>query len=162
LGKKRIFKWAAKYANPDEGAEVAFIPSEAQQDTLVMQHAPEEVSKPDVIVREIEPIQEVETKEDTLKVKEEAVTTKPKPPVQSTLAPGLYVIAGSFRNLPYARNHQQKLMQLGQVAEIGLNPKNGLYYVYIFSSYNVEECKEVVNLNKLKEATREVWILRIE
>jgi type IX secretion system PorP/SprF family membrane protein len=167
LGKKRVFKWAAKYSKPDEGESIAITQTETEPspDTLIIQSLPKEEPKEVVEEEKIEPIieptQEVKVQEDTLI--ETTPLVKPKPPVQPTLATGLYLVAGSFRSIENARAHQQKLLKLGnKEVQFGLNKKNGLYYVYVFSSYDLEECKEAVKEYQLKEATREVWILRIQ
>lgn len=161
LGKKRIFKWAAKYAKqPEEDHEVVTtqVDTETSPDTLIVQQQPKEILE--VVKKQLDTIK---VKSDSVEVKEEIAFLKQKPLVQPTLEKGLYVIADSFKGIESARARQQYLLKQGiKEVEISLNPKNGLYCVYVFSSFDLEECKKAVKGFQSKEATREVWILRIE
>jgi hypothetical protein len=47
-------------------------------------------------------------------------------------------------------------------ATIAINPKNNLYYVYIFSTYDIDEAKKVRNQYRLRRPFNEVWLFSME
>lgn len=161
LGKKKVFKWASRYEAKQkaEMAKVTPFSPKIVSDTLTEQTPiiiKEEKSIADPIV--------TEKREKPLKQQVTvAVILLSKPPVQSTLSPGLYVIAGSFRTKDSAHLLVRKLSNLGYaVTQVGLNAGNNLYYLYVYSSYDLEECRKVLDQLRLKEATRNAWLLKIE
>jgi hypothetical protein len=47
-------------------------------------------------------------------------------------------------------------------ATIAINPKNNLYYVYIFSTYDLDEARKVRNQYRLRRPFHEVWLFTME
>ena len=165
LGKKRIFKWAARFAVSDQPIVKANTP--IKEEPIITQ-------KEESLVINVEPDQKpiitqpkVEERNETVKP---VVEKKVEPPIeqkgtadQLTLVPGLYVITGSFQNLDFATAHQKHLIALGyESVKSGVNPKNKLFCVYVFSSNSMQESKKAMGVSRLKTATRTAWILRID
>ncbi len=168
LGKKRVFKWASRFEVKDPSEVESFEEdSPIVQDTTKIISPALKVDEPitDTVVNNQEKKLEVEpnapSEPTNLVVEKEIVPTRPR--VQPTLAPGIYVIAGSFNTLDRAQPFITKLTDLGYTdIHVGLSAKNNQQYVYVFSSYDIEECRKMRDQLRLKEATRQAWILRIE
>ena len=160
LGKKKVFKWASRYEEKQkaEMAKVTPFSPKIVSDTLTEQTPiiiKEEKSVADPIV--------AEKREEPVKQKVTEAIIPSRPPVQATLAPGLYIIAGLFRSMDNALAMRQKLIDQGyDDTQAGLNPKNNMHCVYVFSGYDSEECKQVLQRLRLKEATAQAWLLKIE
>jgi len=167
LGKKRAFKWAARFAEPEHALAEEVIPTKEEPALILKIVPPKEPEKPKEELVFIQP--KVEEKklatepDKKLANKEEAPLVNARPAEQAILAPGLYVIAGSFQSLDFAVAHQKRLVSLGyNNVKSGMNPANKLFYVYVFSSYDLEESRKMRDQFRLKEATKTVWILKIE
>ncbi|MBA4056328.1 MAG: hypothetical protein C0490_16555, partial [Marivirga sp.] len=87
----------------------------------------------------------------------------PGPPKSLVLSPGYYVIVGSYRNVENALHLQNSLKTKGH-SEVytGLYGKKGIYYVYTFSTYDLDEAKEKVKIYASIADFRDVWILKID
>ncbi|RAW01338.1 PorP/SprF family type IX secretion system membrane protein [Pseudochryseolinea flava] len=86
-----------------------------------------------------------------------------KPAKSFSLATGHYVVAGAFKIMDNAIHYSQDLHQKGYTdATIAINPKNNLYYVYIFSSYDLDEARKVRNQYRLRRPFHEVWLFTME
>ncbi len=89
--------------------------------------------------------------------------TESKPPRSFSLAKGHYVVAGAFKIMQNAMGYSQELASNGYPdVTVAINPKNNLYYVYIFSSYNIEEARKVRNQYRLKRPFSEIWVFTAE
>lgn len=164
LGKRRVFKWAARFAEPGKKIVEAIEPTKDEPALALKMVPPEKTEKPKeepvIIPSEKE---EVVAEQATKIIDKEAPITKVRPPEQSTLAAGFYVVAGSFQSLDFAKAHQKRLSALGyKDVKSGMNPNNKLFYVYVFSSYNLEESRKTRDQMRIKEATKAAWILKIE
>ena len=85
-----------------------------------------------------------------------------RPPVQAVFAPGHYVVAASFNSMEYARAFAKRLSDAGVSNPlIGYNSANKMQYVYVFSSYDIKECRKVRDQLRMKKVTKDVWILSI-
>jgi len=162
LGKKRNFKWAARYTKPDQTLARA-KPIETEEDTNVKSEedipAQEDVKQEPVVVQPKVQITEVE--EPKAAIDEPIVHSKP--PVQPTLAPGYYVIAGSFQTLAYAGAYKKRLIELGyRDVNTGLNPVNNRFCVYVYASYNLEETRKVRDQFRLKLPLKDAWLLQVD
>ena len=163
MGKKRNFKWASKYEHEGK-AEVASIAEDeitAPGSLDSVNSRNEKILKEplltDLPVMKLEETQRFESV--TPIVKDVIVSTPPK---QATLAAGFYVIAGSFIGLEYAIDYQKNLTAIGYSdVAVGMNAANKLFYVYLFSSYDVEEAIKVRDQLRLKKVTANVWILKV-
>jgi len=167
LGKKRVFKWASRFEG-NRGAEVAandVVTSSVTPgvtDTLT-QIAPVVNEEKNVIEKSLS--DKVQQNKSEVKQIEnnENIKTPARPPVQSKLAPGYYIIAGSFKSIVNARSMRQKMISQGyKTVEIGFNEANGSHYVYLFSSYDLIECRQVRDRWHQQAATKDVWILTIQ
>lgn len=86
-----------------------------------------------------------------------------KPAKSFSLAKGHYVVAGAFKIMDNAIHYSQELHSKGyQDATIAINPKNNLYYVYIFATYDIEEARKVRNQYRLRRPFHEVWLFTME
>jgi type IX secretion system PorP/SprF family membrane protein len=103
--------------------------------------------------------------------KNNAATTPATPPAKKvskpaksfSLAAGHYVVAGAFKIMDNAIRYSQELHQKGYTdATIAINPKNNLYYVYIFSSYDIDEARKERNQYRLRRPFHEVWLFTVE
>jgi hypothetical protein len=45
---------------------------------------------------------------------------------------------------------------------VAISPKNNLYYVYIFSTYDIEEARKERNQYRLRRPFSEAWVLTID
>ncbi len=164
LGKRKIFKWAARFSAPEnEQAEVSNSitqPStEAARGRVEMEEKPIEVIKTEPV---IESIKDTVVMHQPVQGELKPILSEPitKPAVKDTLVSGLYVVAGTFKEINNARSLKKNLTQLGfEEVEMAIHPQNGLFHVYIFSSYHVEECLRFIDRFKQRP---KVWILRVK
>jgi len=84
------------------------------------------------------------------------------PPRSFSLAAGHYVVAGAFRIMENAMSYSQNLVGKGYAATVAINPKNELYYVYIFATYDIDEARRVRNQYRLRRPFSEVWLFTME
>jgi type IX secretion system PorP/SprF family membrane protein len=106
-----------------------------------------------------------QAKTDSVKIVDPATTSKKvsKPAKSFSLANGHYVVAGAFKIMDNAIRYSQELHSKGYTdATIAINPKNNLYYVYIFSSYDIEEARKVRNQYRVRRPFHEVWLFTME
>lgn len=92
----------------------------------------------------------------------ESVSTN-TPPRTFKLSNGHYVVAGVFRVMQNAISYAQDLALKGFTeATVAIHPENDLYYVYVFSSYDIDAVRKTRNQLRLKRPLNEAWILTIE
>ena len=84
--------------------------------------------------------------------------TKGTPPRTDVLEPGYYVVVGAFSVKNYAFRYTRQIKAKGYTATAALNPTKDLFYVYIFSSYDIEEAKKVRNQYKANNLFSDAWI----
>ena len=75
-----------------------------------------------------------------------------------TFSKGHYVVVGAFSMMNYATRYARSIRAKGYSADVSLNPKKKLYYVYIFSSFDLDEAKKVRNEYRLKNLFKEAWL----
>jgi hypothetical protein len=80
------------------------------------------------------------------------------PPRTDILEPGAYVVVGAFSVKNYAYRFARQIKAKGYTATAALNPRKDLYYVYIFSSYDVEDAKKVRLQYKARNLFGDAWI----
>ncbi len=86
-----------------------------------------------------------------------------KPPLDFTLKPGHYLVIGVFRLLDNAMKYALEIQSKGLASPaVALNPKNGYYCVYSFSTYDLDEARKERTRYRLKRPFAEAWILTIE
>jgi hypothetical protein len=95
-----------------------------------------------------------------------AKTEEPKPvgrPTKSfTIAKGHYVVVGVFSMMDHSTRFTKSLLKEGYDVNVALNPKNKFYYVYIFSSYDLEEARKARNQYRWKNLLKEAWVFSME
>ncbi len=69
-----------------------------------------------------------------------------------------YVVVSVFSLMSHSIKFSKELIQKGHAVSVVLNPKNNFYYVYIFSSPNIEEARRVRNEYKWKNLFKEAWV----
>ncbi len=159
IGQKREFKWASRFEKQDKVAANFELTPAIVRDSIKVSPAQTEKVIEQTIIQPV-----IIKPEDS---KEQVKTTKGikpplRPPVQPVLAPGFYIIAASFNSIKYAQTFAKKLASAGvKSPHIGLNTGTKKYYVYVYSSYDIEECRKVYEQLRLKQATKDVWILNI-
>jgi len=162
MGKKRTFRWASKFEKkePVVVASKIDINNDNVSDTTktqlpaVSEKARGTIDEP--VVVQAAPVGE--------QVKEEKIVTQPShPPVQPVLAAGAYVIVGSFGSRDNALAFARKLSTSGITeAHVGLNLDNNMQCVYVFSSYDPDECRRVRDRLRQKELTKSAWVLQVK
>jgi type IX secretion system PorP/SprF family membrane protein len=95
---------------------------------------------------------------------EKPVATKtPQRPAKSfTVARGHYVVVGVFSMIEHSTRFTKQLMRNGYNANVTLNPKNNFYYVYIFSTYDLDEARRVRNQYRWKNLFKEAWVFTMD
>lgn len=162
LGKKRIFKWAARFEEPVKVVAETTQPQPVEQQ--VKREEEKQVIQPEVIIAPSEAQKKLDYEAEKKAIRDEAPKPEQRrPPDQFILAPGLYVIAGSFQSLENAIVQQRRLIALGyEAVKYGSNTQNNLFYVYLFSSYDLEESRKIRDQLRIKPATKDAWILKIQ
>ncbi len=97
-------------------------------------------------------------------IKEEKAKTPPTKTFESfTMTKNHhYVVVGVFSVLNHALRFSKDMMSDGYPASISLNPHNNLYYVYIYSSKEVDDSKKFRNEFKRRNLFKDVWIFYME
>lgn len=155
LGSKKIFKWISR--NPVKPAE-----------SIVLEDPGVDYDHSNEKAKEAAPVQQEIIPESVEKVSEELpanqpINSKARPAIRDVLEKGYYIVVGAFRNKENALRFQTNARDRGfKDVYVGLNSKKGLYYVYIFSTYDYEEAKEVLKNYTLKGDFSESWLINIE
>ena len=106
---------------------------------------------------------DADTKVETTTSTSSTVKKASKPPMSFTLATGHYVVVGAFKIMDNALKYSMELQGKGlAVPMVAISPKNNLYYVYIFSTYNVEEARKERNQYRVRRPFSEAWVLTID
>lgn len=92
------------------------------------------------------------------------VPAKPagRPAKSFTIAKGHYVVVGVFSLMDHSTRFTKQLLRDGYNVNVALNPKNKFYYVYIFSSYDLDEARKVRNQYRWKNLFKEAWVFTME
>jgi type IX secretion system PorP/SprF family membrane protein len=85
-----------------------------------------------------------------------------KPGRSFTIAKGHYVVVGVFSIMDHSTKFTKQLLKEGYDVNGALNPKNKFYYVYIFSTYDLEEARKVRNQYRWKNLFKEAWVFTME
>jgi type IX secretion system PorP/SprF family membrane protein len=85
-----------------------------------------------------------------------------KPARSFTIAKGHYVVVGVFSMMDHSTKFTKQLLKEGYNVNVALNPKNKFYYVYIFSTYDLEEARKVRNQYRWKNLFKEAWVFTME
>jgi type IX secretion system PorP/SprF family membrane protein len=86
-----------------------------------------------------------------------------RPPMSFTLGKGHYVVVGAFKIMDNALKYAMTLQGKGiSNPVVAINSRTNLYYVYVFSSYDIEEARRERNQMRLKRPLSEAWILTID
>jgi type IX secretion system PorP/SprF family membrane protein len=160
LGKKREFKWASRFEkqNKEEVSNFeltsAIVPDTVKVSQKQTEKVIERTATEPLLSKQADSKEQVKTTE--------VIKPLSRPPVQPVFAPGFYIIAASFHSTRYALAYVKKLESAGiKSPHIALNTANKMQYVYVFSSYDLDECKKVRDQLRLKKITKDVWILNI-
>src|SRR5690606_3739304 len=89
---------------------------------------------------------------------QEAFAKTGTPPRTEVLEPGYYVVVGAFSVKSYAYRFARQIKTKGYTATTALNPQKDLYYVYIFSSYNLDEARKVRDEYRAQNLFSDSWI----
>ena len=85
-----------------------------------------------------------------------------KPAKSFTIAKGHYVVVAVFSMMDHSTKFTRELAKEGYDVNVALNPKNKYYYVYIFSSYDLEEARKIRNQYRWKNLFKEAWVFTME
>src|SRR5688572_7527568 len=94
--------------------------------------------------------------------KTEEVIPAGRPAKSFTIAKGHYVVVAVFSMMDHSTKFTKQLVKEGYDVNVALNPKNKFYYVYIFSTYDVEEAKKMRNEYRWKNLFKEAWVFTME
>lgn len=156
LGKKKGRSNVTEKNDPG----VPIMPESALE---VIDEPPVETSKvPGVEKDRLLPPIETQSPKDTAvarSISENAVD----PPKTLVLLPGYYIIVGAYRSVDNAFKRQESLQSKGhRDLFVGLYGKKGIYYVCVYSTYDLDDAREKVgNFSKIADFN-DAWILRIE
>jgi hypothetical protein len=85
--------------------------------------------------------------------------TPPKAHETFTISKGHhYVVIAVFSMMSHSMKFTKEMIHKGHAVNVILNPKNGLYYVYIYSNTNLEATKRFRNEYKLRNLFKEAWV----
>jgi cell division septation protein DedD len=73
-----------------------------------------------------------------------------------------YVVVGAFKQMAGSMKYVKEVRNRGYRPSVALNPKNNLFYVYIFSSKEIDDARKKRNEYKLKTFFKEAWIFTME
>jgi type IX secretion system PorP/SprF family membrane protein len=85
-----------------------------------------------------------------------------KPAKSFTITKGHYVVVGVFSMMDHSTKFTKQLLKEGYDVNVALNPKNKFYYVYIFSTYDLEEARKARNQYRWKNLFKEAWVFTME
>lgn len=85
-----------------------------------------------------------------------------KPARSFTIAKGHYVVVGVFSMMDHSTKFTKQLVKDGYDVNVALNPKNKFYYVYVFSTYDLEEARKMRNQYRWKNLFKEAWVFTME
>ena len=85
-----------------------------------------------------------------------------KPAKSFTITKGHYVVVGVFSMMDHSTKFTKQLLNEGYDVNVALNPKNKFYYVYIFSTYDLEEARKARNQYRWKNLFKEAWVFTME
>jgi general stress protein 26 len=72
------------------------------------------------------------------------------------------VVVGVFSMMDHSTKFTKQLLKEGYDVNVALNPKNKFYYVYIFSTYDLEEARKARNQYRWKNLFKEAWVFTME
>jgi type IX secretion system PorP/SprF family membrane protein len=99
--------------------------------------------------------------------KAEPVKPAPKTPTRPaesfTMSKGhYYVVVGVFSVMSHSMKFTKEIVSKGHKVSVILNPKNKFYYVYIYSSLDLEEAKRARSEYRRRNLFKEAWIFNME
>jgi type IX secretion system PorP/SprF family membrane protein len=180
LGKKKIFKWAAKSEKPEPEVAIITKPVEETEQENVGKETPV-ISPPQIRaeprktetlpepVRDEKPdLAKPAPMEEKKQVDQSAIDAVEQvevftPPRQPVLAKGHYVVVGSFKSAQNANLSRQRFISLAyDDAYVAQNPKNRFYYVYVFATSDIVLARRVRDQYRAISASRDAWVLTID
>lgn len=78
------------------------------------------------------------------------------------LAPGSYIVAGTFSNEANAQNQQRQWTQQGYTAQYGYSSGQGYYYVYLEKHATSAEAFRRVKQLQQTDSLKDAWVLIVE
>lgn len=103
--------------------------------------------------------------ENTSTVNEPKVAKTPTPKLRESFAMSKgqhYVVVGAFKKMSGSVRFVKTIKAKGYAASIALNPKKGLYYVYITSSSDLAEARKIRNEYRWKTFFKEAWVFTMD
>lgn len=161
FGKKKELPFAKKTTRP-----TGIRPANDVSEPVVAQN--DDAADDNVNEHETTSIADNKTNPEQVKIDKNAIAKaeEPKPagrPAKSfTIAKGHYVVVGVFSMIDHSNRFAKQLLKEGYDVNVALNSKNKFYYVYIFSSYDLEEAKKVRNQYRWKNIFKEAWVFSME
>jgi type IX secretion system PorP/SprF family membrane protein len=165
LGKKRDFRWAAKFNKPLQKDTVTSfvyqpVPGQKKQEIkeetrdtarIMVKQVPILIEKKEPVQKEIvKPITKMDSTTATVRINENKI---------QKLLPGYYIVTGSFKSIDNARSFVKNLKAKGfNGAGFALNESTGLYLVYVFHSTSKEATS--IALAHFQEAGLKTYYLK--
>ncbi|MEP6737727.1 MAG: PorP/SprF family type IX secretion system membrane protein [Chryseolinea sp.] len=69
-----------------------------------------------------------------------------------------YVVVAVFGVMSHSMKFTKRMIQKGHIVNVILNPKNGFYYAYIYSSTNLGATKRFRNDYKFRNLFKDAWV----
>ena len=85
-----------------------------------------------------------------------------RPAKSFTIDKGHYVVVAVFSMIEHSKKFTKQLAKDGYDVNVALNPKNKFYYVYIYSSYDIDEAKKIRNQYRWKNLFKEAWVFTMD
>lgn len=164
LGKKKATKAVAQ-SKPQPKPILASEPEPVvEKEDSVDTESPEDKTPEAPVSKNISPESAAKKAATNIVTSEKSVLTKmPQRPAKSfTVARGHYVVVGVFSMIEHSTRFTKQLMRNGYNANVTLNPKNNFYYVYIFSTYDLDEARKVRNQYRWKNLFKEAWVFTMD
>jgi type IX secretion system PorP/SprF family membrane protein len=165
LGKKKAIKTVTT-SKPQPKLVLASEPEEpvAEKEDSVDTESPENKT-PGAPAKNISPesaAKKAATNPVTPEKQSTGTPTSSRPAKSFTVARGHYVVVGVFSMIEHSTRFTKQLMRNGYSANVTLNPKNHYYYVYIFSTYDLDEARRVRNQYRWKNLFKEAWVFTMD
>ena len=72
------------------------------------------------------------------------------------------MVVAVFSMIEHSKKFTKQLAKDGYDVNVALNPKNKFYYVYIYSSYDIDEAKKIRNQYRWKNLFKEAWVFTMD
>ena len=169
FGKKKTFPFVKGKPKPtiyqrpaNDVAEEKSLDEMENEDTALAKNDADESASEKAKQNDIKANPEAQKINKEALAKAEPAKPVGRPAKSFTIAKGHYVVVGVFSMIDHSTKFTKQLTREGYKVNVALNPKNKFYYVYIFSSYDLDEAKKIRNQYRWKNLFKEAWVFTME